>query len=204
LSICDCDPLDRRFHAQPNCCAKCGPKITLFNQKGEKIIEGIYAVEYAAKKITEGNIVAIKGLGGFHISCTPYNKEVIDRLRQLKNRPFKPFALMALDIQQVKKVAKLSLSEENLLKNRARPIVLLSKISNLLPDIIAPDTREIGIMLPYTPLHYLLLYFYKKYLNLSTPALLIMTSGNKSSQPICIGNRETINNLKDFVSYFLG
>ncbi len=195
------DPLNRRFHAQPNCCGRCGPEICLLNKEERCVSQGTTSIEYAAIEIAEKKVVAIKGLGGFHICCRADDIDIIKKLRNLKKRPFKPFAIMASSLEDVEKIAHISEFEKTLLNGNIRPIVLLHKKKNALPKEIAPDTRYIGVMLPYTPIHHILFYFYKKYKK-GLPYL-IMTSGNKASQPICTGNREAISALKDFVDYFL-
>jgi len=197
------DPLNRRFHAQPNCCPKCGPRVYLLSNEGKVVSECTYAIEYAAREIVEGNIIALKGLGGYHICCAADETKTITRLRRIKNRPFKPFALMAQCIEDIKDIVEISHEEKAILQGRLRPIVLLKEKQKILPKEIAPDSNYIGIMLPYTPLHHILFYFYKKYLPENRLPILIMTSGNKASQPIAIKNREAIKNLSEFVSYFL-
>ncbi len=198
------DPLNRRFHAQPNCCSQCGPRLWLQNEKGELFSIGERAIEDAACALLQGEILAIKGLGGFHISCCADMAETIEELRRRKMRPYKPFALMAACVEDLKGIVNISHNERELLGGHIRPIVLLEKHPNCpLPLNIAPDTRELGIMLPYTPLHHLLFYFLKKHISSSRIPLLVMTSGNRASEPICIGNREAIERLKGFVSLFL-
>ncbi|WP_459890882.1 carbamoyltransferase HypF [Desulfothermus okinawensis] len=197
------DPLNRRFHAQPNCCSKCGPRVYLLNKKGEAIAQGVNSIEYAAKEIIEGNIVALKGLGGFHICCMADDRDTILKLRKLKNRPNKPFALMASSLEDVKKIVHVEDEHIAMLTGNIKPIVVIREKSGILPREIAPDTRDIGIMLPYTPMHQVLFYFLKKSLPKNRLPILIMTSGNLSSHPIAIGNREAISSLKDYVDYFL-
>ncbi len=209
FSMCDncyreyTNPLDRRFHAQPNCCPECGPKLHLLNNAEKLIAQGTNAIDYAARELADGNIIALKGLGGFHICCAADNEQVVKRLRELKHRPYKPFALMADSIKDIEEIAYVSKEEKEILKGEIRPIVLLRARPNVLPKSIAPDTSDYGIMLPYTPIHHLLFYFYKKYIPQDKFPILVMTSGNRSGNPICIGNREAISNLKEFVSYFL-
>ncbi len=198
------DPLDRRFHAQPNCCHLCGPEVWLQDRKGRVIDRGVKAIEYAASYLSQGKILAIKGLGGFHISCCADSEEVIALLRRLKMRPSKPLAIMAACIEDLRGLVSFSDEEKGHLEGHIRPIVLLKRApSSPLPSNIAPDTDEIGVMLPYTPLHHVLFYFLKKYLPPHRLPLLIMTSGNRASEPICIGNREAVERLEGLVSFFL-
>lgn len=189
------DPSNRRFHAQPNCCPKCGPTLKLIDSQGEDL-QCDNPIRDAINYIKQGKIVAIKGLGGFHLACDAKNKEVIDILRRRKNRPHKPFAIMVKDIETAKNIAYINEDEEQVLISNKRPILILNKKeSNILPDIIAPNTNKIGIMLPYTPLHYLLFeqgIFY-----------LIMTSGNISGGPIQYENDKAIESLKNITDYFL-
>lgn len=197
------NPLDRRFHAQPNCCSRCGPRIYLLNKDQKLVCEGVNSLEYLAKELINGQIVALKGLGGFHISCIAYDKDIVQRLRELKKRPYKPFALMVSNIEDAKKIAFITKEEEDILTGNIRPIVLVKSKNGILPKEIAPDTDKIGLMLPYTPLHYILFHFFKQNISEHIPPVLIMTSGNKPSHPICTGNREAVGNLQDFVNYFL-
>ena len=197
------DPMDRRFHAQPNCCPICGPKIYLVNQKRKIISQGLSSIEYAAEEILAGKILVIKGLGGFHICCMADDRNTILRLRKLKNRPYKPFALMAATIDDVEKITYLTEKEKKILNGNIKPIVIINAKHGVLPKQISPDTEDIGIMLPYTPLHHVLFYYLKKNLPVNRLPILIMTSGNISSHPICISNREALKNLNGFVDYFL-
>jgi len=150
------DPSDRRFHAQPNACWRCGPKVKLLNNKGEKV-QCNDPILFAAELIKKGNILAIKGIGGYHLACDGTNSQVVKRLREKKNRIDKPFALMMLDLKQVKKFCQINQKEEHLLLSPQRSIVLLKRKNENLPQEIAPRNRYLGVMLPYTPLHYLLL-----------------------------------------------
>lgn len=188
-------PSDRRFHAQPNCCPNCGPSLKLLNSTGEDISSDD-PIKDTINLIMQGQIVAIKGLGGFHLACEAENKKAIEILRKRKNRPYKPFAIMVKDVETARKVAYISKEEENILSSNKNPIVLLNKReSNLLPDIISPNSKKIGIMLPYTPLHYLLFRENISYL--------IMTSGNISGGPIQYENDKAIDCLKAIADYFL-
>lgn len=184
------DPMNRRFHAQPNACPVCGPKIWL---------EGIEAddpIKETARLLKDGKIIAIKGLGGFHLACDATNDRVIRILRERKRRGYKPFAVMMKDIETIKEYCYLSPEEEDILTSPQAPIVLL-RIKEL-KDIsreVAPNNNYLGVMLPYTPLHHLLLR------EVSIP--LVMTSGNLSEEPICQENEEALERLKGIADYFL-
>ena len=166
------DPRDRRFHAQPNACPVCGPQVYLqFNIQDSHLSESPGATKFKTKKIKreenpiketirflkEGKILAVKGLGGFHIACDAMNKKAVEKLRLKKRKSNKPFALMCPDIETIRKFCEVSREEEEVLTSNRRPIVLLKKMPNDLPDAVSPNNPCIGFMLPYTPLHYLLL-----------------------------------------------
>ncbi|MCX7913128.1 MAG: carbamoyltransferase HypF [Thermodesulfovibrionales bacterium] len=201
------DPNNRRFHAQANACHKCGPKLSL-------IIDGVKylgTVEKLLEKTTnlllEGAIVAIKGIGGFHLACDARNERTIKKLRQRKKRANKPFALMAFDVETVSKYCEISSFERDLLEGRRKPIVLLQKKRQInLPDDIAPNSRYLGFMLPYTPLHYLL-FFYPRLIDSFSDdggiSVLVMTSGNFSEEPILIDNDEALKILSKIADAFL-
>ncbi|MBC7188994.1 carbamoyltransferase HypF, partial [Candidatus Aerophobetes bacterium] len=151
------DPANRRFHAQPNACWVCGPTLKLVDSQG-KFLQTADPVGLTAQFIKKGFIVAVKGIGGYHLACDATNAEVVTRLRERKNRIDKPFALMMFDVEQVKKFCFVDDKEEKLLLSPRRPIVLLrKKMENPLPWQIAPYNNYLGVMLPYTPLHYLIL-----------------------------------------------
>lgn len=189
------NPLSRRFHAQPNCCEKCGPKLFLTDRKGRKIqCEDV--IEETIKLLIDGNILAIKGLGGFHLVCNGRNEQAILMLRGRKHRVDKPLALMAKDMDIIKEICYVTDKEEQVLKSNKRPIVILKKkVPCAVPEIIAPRQNKLGLMLPYTPLHHLLL---NENLN-----LLIMTSGNTSGNPIEHKNKKALTNLSEVADYFL-
>lgn len=152
------NPEDRRFHAQPNACPVCGPQVTLFrNQKSE--IRSQNPIGKTIELLKQGAIVAIKGLGGFHLACDATNEEAVKKLRIKKRKSNKPFGLMAPDIQTIRKFCEVSGAEESVLTSNKRPIVLLRKLKNNLPEEVSPKNQYIGFMLPYTPLHYLLFYY---------------------------------------------
>jgi len=180
------DPFDRRYHAQPIACPVCGPQISLINAKTHKEIKG--GIVKAASLIEDGKILAIKGLGGFHLVCDPFNFDAVRRLRQIKERKTKPLALMARDLSIIKKYAAVNPAEETQLQSARRPIVLLKKIKDIRG--IAPRLDEMGFMLPYTPLHNLL---FEKI------ALIVATSSNQKDSPIMKDVEEGIEELCDYV-----
>ncbi|HEX3076866.1 MAG TPA: carbamoyltransferase HypF, partial [Lachnospiraceae bacterium] len=189
------NPMDRRYHAQTDCCSDCGPSYQLLSQCGETIPTANPFHE-AINLIKQGKIVAMKGIGGFHLICDATNQKAIETLRLRKNRPHKPFAIMANGLEYVEKVAYVSLMERELLTCRKRPIVLLrKKDSSILPDAFAPGLKEIGVMLPYTPAHYLLLQPELPYL--------IMTSANMSGGPIQYENGKALTCLRGIADVFL-
>jgi len=190
------DPLDRRFHAQATCCPVCGPAVTLTTPYGQAV-EGSDPVRMAADLLQKGKIVAIKGIGGFHLAVNAVNPEAIAKLRERKGRPDKPLAVMAADLDQVKTFAGFSLDEQKLLSGRAKPIVLLQKNSLFpLAENVAPDNNFIGVMLPYTPIHHLLFYYHDF-------QALVMTSGNISGSPVVKDNDEAFSKLANIADYFL-
>ena len=190
------DPLNRRFHAQPNACPKCGPEISLFDCNGKRV-DCQDIVNEAAHLILQGFIVAIKGIGGYHLACDATNTEAVARLRGRKYREDKPFALMVEGIEEIKAFCYLEKEEESLLLDHKRPIVLLKKRedSNLISEEAAPGNRYLGVMLPYSPLHYLILKEVK--------GPLVMTSGNISDEPIAYHDSEAILRLGRIADYFL-
>lgn len=180
------NPLDRRYHAQPIACPVCGPQVSLINAKTHREIKG--GIAKAASLIKDGKILAIKGLGGFHLVCDPFNYDAVKRLREIKQRKTKPLALMARDLNIVKKYASVDPAEEAQLLAARRPIVLLKKTKDIRG--IAPRLKEMGFMLPYTPLHNLLL---------EKIPLIVATSSNQKDSPIMKNVEEGIENLCDYV-----
>lgn len=189
------DPLDRRYHAQPNACPVCGPRLKLLLPDGSEVPGDPF--REAVKLLEEGRVLAVKGLGGYHIAVIANRPEPVRYLRERKRRPGKPFALMARDIETVKKYCLLTREEERLLLSHARPIVLLEKNPDgvYLPTEIAPDTSRLGIMLTYTPLHHILMA--------EGPELLIMTSANLSEEPLCYRDDEAMETLRGIADAFL-
>jgi hydrogenase maturation protein HypF len=196
---------DRRFHAQPNACPECGPAATLITGRGQEV-SGRLAVEKTIELLKGGGIVAIKGLGGFHLASDATNKEAVKRLRERKRRSNKPFALMAPGVEAIRKFCCVSEDEASLLCSEKRPIVLLRKHGlNPLPDAVSPNNSHIGFMLPYTPLHYLLFHQPQA----DGPSItthfdaLVMTSGNISEEPVVISNEEAVSKLSGIADAFL-
>ncbi|MCM8712129.1 carbamoyltransferase HypF [Clostridium sp. SYSU_GA19001] len=189
------NPLNRRFHAQPNCCEKCGPTLLLLDNKGEQV-ECNDIIEETIKLLMDGKILAIKGIGGFHLVCDGKNEKTVLLLRARKHRRDKPLALMAKDINTIKEFCYVSEKEEEVLTSSKRPIVLLKKKCEfLLPYALAAKQKKLGVMLPYTPLHHLL---FNEKLN-----LLVMTSGNISGMPIEYKNEEALKHLGKAADFFL-
>jgi len=189
------DPESRRFHAQPNACFTCGPEIWIENlNEGKKIKENIF--KELSNLLKKGEIVIIKGVGGFHIACDATNSDVVNRLREKKKRPTKPFALMMKDIDMIRKYCFVNEKEEEILKSKERPIVLL-KINDLkdITPLVAPDNKYLGVMLPYAPYHYLIFEEFSK--------PIIMTSGNLSDEPIIKDNEEAKEKLNHINNYFV-
>ncbi|MBN9389290.1 MAG: carbamoyltransferase HypF [Chloroflexi bacterium] len=178
------DPLNRRFHAQPNACPVCGPQVRLLAQDGQPL-EVADPIEAAARQLAGGAILAIKGLGGYHLACDALDEAAVARLRSRKHREAKPFALMVPDLAVARQLCELNEAEEKLLQARQRPVVLLLQRPGAgLAPAVAPNYHTLGLMLPYTPLHYLLLDAFKRVVGLDRPAALVMTSGNMSDEPI--------------------
>lgn len=187
------DPKTRRYDAQPVCCNACGPEVYLIG-RGER---GRNAITYTRKVIHDGGIVAIKGIGGFHLCCDATNEETVSRLRMLKHRPAKPFAVMAKDETVVKRECIVTPEQEQILTGHQKPILLLDRRSNggqteKLAPSVAPGNPKVGVMLPYAPVQ-LLLFQYDD--GIEMPDLLVMTSGNTSGAPICRDDEEAITEL---------
>jgi hydrogenase maturation protein HypF len=189
------NPLDRRFHAQPNACPECGPHVELVDNNGNLVTKSD-AVGAASRFLKGGKIVAIKGLGGFLLACDAMNHTAVDTLRQRKKRPSKPFAVMVTTVDEAKRHCYVSAEEEELLTSPHSPIVLMRwrKDSSVCQDV-APDLKFLGVMLPYTPLHHILLR--------DTDRPLVMTSGNLSEEPIARDNDEALRRLCGIADYFL-
>jgi len=189
------NPQDRRFHAQPNACPECGPLLRLADAEGN-IIPTKDTIARASQLLKEGNILAIRGLGGFLLACDATNEKVVGRLRERKRRPSKPLAIMLPTLEEVRKHCWVSLEEEEPLTSPQSPIVLLRwKPTSSVSSAVAPGLKYLGVMLPYTPLHHILLR--------DTNLPLVMTSGNLSEEPIARDNDEAIARLRGIADYFL-
>jgi hydrogenase maturation protein HypF len=191
------DPSDRRFHAQPNACPACGPRLRLLDKFGHLLhAKPDDPILRTARMLRGRAIVAIKGLGGYHLACDPFDERAVRTLRARKVRQDKPFALMACDLAQVHEICQVSPGEEALLTSPARPIVLLERRENTgVAEGVAPRQSTLGVMLAYTPLHHLLLR------DAGIP--LVMTSGNTSDEPIAYRDEEALDQLCEIADYFL-
>jgi hydrogenase maturation protein HypF len=187
------NPANRRFHAQPVACPVCGPNYSL-RAHDEAAPEGKESIRRAAELLNQGKIVAVKGLGGYHLACDALNRAAVGALRERKYRKEKPFALMARDLEVARTLVELSAQAEVLLKSNARPIVLARARAQI--DGVAPENHELGVMLPYTPLHHLLYAA-------GAPRVLVMTSANRSSEPIAYEEKDAFSRLCGIADAFL-
>jgi len=218
------DPTNRRFHAQPNACPVCGPRVWLrvsesasqrvsesasrrvsesasqrAGESASQRVGGEEAIQATRKALVAGGVVAIKGLGGFHLACDATSDAAVALLRERKGRVDKPFALMSFDLETVERFCHVNEDERALLTSRERPIVLLrERADSPISPLVAPGNRYLGVMLPYTPLHYLLLEPADGF-----PLALVMTSGNYSEEPIATGNDEALERLANLADGFL-
>ncbi len=205
------DPLNRRFHAEPTACAICGPRLSLAGLRSvpPAVAGGLStmnppataggtdnAISSARRLLLDGAILAIKGIGGFHLACDALNAEAVEQLRQRKYREDKPFAMMAASVALIRQYCVVSKEEEQLLLSERRPIVLLERRPDCkISHAVAPGVNALGFMLPYSPLHHLLLQ------DLSRP--FVMTSGNVSDEPICFDDTQAIERLSRIADHFL-
>lgn len=188
------DPVSRRFHAQPNACVECGPQLSFADRAGQTVSVADPIAE-TVSRLRAGEIVAIKGLGGYHLAVDAENDVAVKRLRQRKHRDEKPFALMSFDLEQIRSFCQVVEQEERLLKSVERPIVLLRyRDDHRLSGSIAPNNKFFGVMLPYTPLHYLILEQF---------TALVMTSGNQTDEPIAFENSDAQNRLEGIADCYL-
>ncbi len=202
---CECmkeyeDPLDRRFHAQPNACPRCGPHLELWDSAGTVLALRDDALLRAAAEIQDGRILAVKGLGGFHLITAADSDESAAELRSRKGRRMKPFAMMFPSVSAVSEICHLSTLESEILQSCSSPIVLLRRLEQMkgnlrISELVSPSNPEFGVMLPYTPLHILLM------MEIGKPV--IATSGNISDEPICIDEMEALERLNGIADLFL-
>lgn len=191
-------PATRRYDAQPVCCNECGPEVYLIGREER----GREAITYARKTIAEGGIVAIKGIGGFHLCCDASNETAVRKLRQLKRRPMKPFAVMAKNLEAVRKECEVSAEQTRILDGHQKPILLLDKKkeAKILCPSVAPGNPKVGVMLPYAPVQ-LLIFTYDD--GIEMPEFLVMASGNTSGAPICRDDQEAEAELSGFCDCML-
>ncbi|MCP8318181.1 MAG: carbamoyltransferase HypF [archaeon] len=188
-------PFDRRFNAQTTCCPKCGPKYELRRIDGS-LVDGD-SIKEAARLLDEGFIIAIKGVGGFHLSADAYNEEAINELRVRRKKPQKPFAVMSSNLKEVMTFAHISNVEEQLLKSLMAPIALLRKKEPFpLAENVSPQLHNVGVMLPYSGIHHILFHYAKT-------QTLVMTSANNPDEPMIIENQEAFRRMKNIADYFL-
>lgn len=191
------NPLNRRFHAEPIACTECGPTLYLTDANGcemKTADEDVF--KHTKRLLLQSQLVAVKGIGGFHLACNAMDREAVARLRARKFREDKPFAMMARSVDVIRRFCEVSKSEEDLLLSPQRPIVLLSRREQReLPDAVAPGTNVLGFMLPYSPVHHLLLE--------DADHPLVMTSGNISEEPICHRDADALTRLNHIADYFL-
>ena len=190
------DPLDRRFHAQPNACPVCGPQVRLLGRNGTPVDGVEDPLRAAAQQLLDGEILAVKGLGGYHLACRADSEEAVAALRARKHREDRPFALLVADVEAARRLVELDADEEALLTSRARPIVLARRRPDAdVAASIAPGAPDLGLMLPYTPMHHLLAT------DAGVP--LVFTSGNLSDEPIAFSDDDAIERLRRIADGFL-
>lgn len=189
------NPLNRRFHAEPIACHRCGPRLSLVDSYRRDVLDRDL-IRRTRDLLLQGEIVAIKGIGGFHLACDALNGETVSALRGRKYREDKPFAMMAASVDLIREHCKVSAAESELLLSERRPVVLLERrLASPLPEAVAPGVQTLGFMLPYSPLHHLLLE------GLDRP--LVMTSANVSDEPICYEDDDAFSRLPAIAKYFL-
>jgi hydrogenase maturation protein HypF len=191
------DPSDRRFHAEPVCCPRCGPHLLLRNAEGEEIAEGPASVQCAREALAGGAILAVKGLGGFQLACRADSEDAVGRLRERKQRPTKPFAVMARDLATARRLVSLSSEDAALMVSPRSPVLLAPRRPEApAASALAPGLLDLGVLLPTAPLHVEL------FRNSGYDSL-VMTSGNLSEEPICRTNREAMERLKGVADFVL-
>lgn len=189
------EPLDRRFHAQPIACPNCGPKIWLADKSGRKL-KTSSPINLARELILKGEVICIKGIGGFHLAARADNEAAVKKLRSRKYREDKPFAVMVRDLEVARELCYVNDTAEEILLGAESPILVLPKRPDApIAESAAPRQKTLGIFLPYSPIHHLLFQRDLKYA--------VLTSGNLSDEPICHRNEDALNNLKDIADYFL-
>lgn len=189
------NPLDRRYHAQPIGCWECGPRLSLSdNQHSAFSVERSEVIDVASQLLLDGKILAVKGVGGYHLMCDATNDEAVSKLRERKHRPAKPFAVMVKDMEMARELAQINEREAQLLTSKERPIVLLNAQRSTLNPEIAPNINRVGLFLPYTPLHLLLLQKFDR--------PLVATSANITDEPICT-TKESLAKLQGVYDYVL-
>jgi hydrogenase maturation protein HypF len=189
------NPLDRRFDAQGITCSRCGPRMSLYDASGEEISAGDVFTE-AARLLNEGNIVAVKGIGGFHLATLATDDGSVAKLRARKKRPYQPFAIMAPDLTTVRSFSTPDIFESRALMSWQKPIVLVKTRRGIISDLIAPALSRVGVMLPYTGIQVML------FKRVKAPAL-VMTSGNMAGVPMAINNEAAMSELRSIADYFL-
>ena len=193
------DPATRRYDAQPVCCNKCGPEVFILDDAENR--KGREAITYTRQVIANGGIAAIKGIGGFHLACNAYDNDAVRRLRELKHRPSKPFALMMRDVDEVLKNCYIEDYQRDILTGHQKPIILLKRREDsLVAEQVAPDNPMIGCMLPYAPLQSLLFDYDD---GIEMPRCLVMTSGNLSGLPICRNDEDARREIKAYCDVIL-
>ncbi len=189
------NPASRRFHAEPIACPRCGPRLALWDRRGSELAQAHDALTLATAMISEGGIVAVKGIGGFHLVADARNEDAVQRLRARKLRPEKPFAVMFASLAAIQSCCDVSPAEASLLTGPERPIVLLRRRGGVIAGAVAPGNPHLGALLPYSPLHHLLLR------ELVFP--IVATSGNLSDEPIVIDERHALTRLAGIADAFL-
>ena len=202
------DPNNRRYHAQPNACPECGPHVFLTTNDGDILAEKDEAVSGAVQLLASGAIVAVKGIGGFHLACDAFNNSAVEELRRRKRRArFKPFAIMVKDFALLREIAEVKSEELALLSSPMSPIVLVEKrastVTERISPMVAPRTMLWGVMIPYSPLHLLLFNTPFESGSDETLEILVMTSANLSEEPLVYDNDDAIFRLSDIADYFL-
>ena len=191
------DPVSRRFHAQPIACSSCGPMLTLSELSGKKLSNDTEEISrMAVNFIKQGKIIAMKGVGGYLLACDAQNDSACEELRARKRRPFKPFAVMAASVEKVREFANVSQKEEELLKSKERPILLLKIKRSQLSSLVAPHLSSVGVMLPYLPFQHLLFHE-------NSSMILVMTSGNLAEEPIVYENDAAFTGFSQIADYII-